>query len=477
MARIRETALREDEARHLLRRVAFAATPLTLESVRKATPRQAVSALIAAGQRAALPAVPSSVSATWTNTALQYEGMTPGESGTLRAAQQSAHREGVDELRRWWLTEMFASPTPLRENLTLFFHGVFGSASSTVDIPQALSGCNALLRREALGTVPALLGKLVLDPAMMIQIGMDEHGVARVSDRPAKLILDHWTVGPGAYGDRDVEELSRALTGWALKAPATSAPPRPIAASASRLQRRTGIVPTFDANEFDSEPKTILGTTRTFDARSAIELLAQHPATANRYAGLLVRYLGVDDPQKRLQRQVATTYLATSGSMEAMLLDIVTADEFWSDGTRWSLIKSPVHLLAGACRQLEMRPASLQALTIWLAAAGQTLFDTPNSGEGGWPDQEAWVTPPDRLAVRYQLGSVLAGNIPALGLRTAAPSRAATRSELPIARSLRAASPRSLLSRLDPAPGITEGQIAGADPIGRILATAQYQLA
>ena len=36
---------------------------------------------------------------------------------------------------------------------------------------------------------------------MMMQIGMDEHFRARVSDRPAKLILDHWTVGAGAYSD------------------------------------------------------------------------------------------------------------------------------------------------------------------------------------------------------------------------------------------------------------------------------------
>ena len=45
-----------------------------------------------------------------------------------------------------------------------------------------------------------------------MQIGMDEHFRARVSDRPAKLILDHWTVGAGAYSDSDVENLSRALT-------------------------------------------------------------------------------------------------------------------------------------------------------------------------------------------------------------------------------------------------------------------------
>ena len=89
---------------------------------------------------------------------------------------------------------------------------------------------------------------------------------------------------------------------------------------------------------------------------------------------------------------------------KALLRAMVRSEEFWSAESRWMLIKSPVHLAAGACRQLEIEALPLAEIGRWLAATGQTLFDTPNNGEGGWPGQEAWVSPPERLAIRADGG-------------------------------------------------------------------------
>ena len=114
----------------------------------------------------------------------------PGEDVEAIVDRQAENARGeIEDVRRWWLTELLTSPAPLRENLVLFLHGVFGCSTDAVDVPHALHGRNALLRRQCLGTVPDLLAALVVDPAMMIQIGMDEHRRLRVSDRPAKLVL------------------------------------------------------------------------------------------------------------------------------------------------------------------------------------------------------------------------------------------------------------------------------------------------
>ena len=121
---------------------------------------------------------------------------------------------------------MIAGPAPLRENLALFFQGTIGS-STFGDAPQALHGVNALLRRSALGTIPALLEQLVVDPAMILQLGIDEYRrdkEGNLFDRPARLLLNNWTVGAGAYAESDVAALSRALTGWILLPPKGAAP-------------------------------------------------------------------------------------------------------------------------------------------------------------------------------------------------------------------------------------------------------------
>ena len=485
-----DAAMSHTERRHLLRRLAFSATPELDQAVRGMSADEALSVLVRAARAAPYPRRPEAASSIWSNPALRFSGVSDEDFKALVDAQAERARAAIGDVRRWWLAELLAGPAPLRENLVLFLHGVFGSSTDSVDAPHALHGRNALLRRRCLGTVPDLLASLVLDPAMMIQIGMDGHRRLRVSDRPAKLILDHWTVGEGVYEPRDIEELSRALTGWLLVAPEGRGPARPLDPRAPRAARRTGLVPTIRPAEFDAGPKTILGRTHPFDARSAVRWLASHEATARRFGRLLMTHLGVEDLDAALETRLLSAYRTTGGSIEALLREIVRSAAFWSESSRWALIKSPVHLAAGACRQLGIAAPPVAEIERWLRASGQTLFDTPSNGEGGWPGQEAWVAPPARLAVRYHLAAALAGRLPPLGLERGSPSTdsAGAAVTVPIAATLRDASAATLLERLDPAPGLDaeaiEREVAGVgSPAGqsafirRVMMSPQYQLA
>ena len=483
-------ALTAAERRHLLRRLAFAATPDLERTLEGLSGDESLEVLLKAARDAPDPERPEAARGIWSNPALRFEGVSDEEFEALVDRQAQDARAAIEDVRRWWLAELLTSPAPLRENLVLFLHGVFGSSTGSVDAPHALHGRNALFRRRCLGTVPDLLASLVVDPAMMMQIGLDDHRRLRVSDRPAMLILDHWTVGAGAYEPRDVEALSRALTGWLLVAPDGREPARPIDPRAPRAARRTGLVPTFRPEEFDAGPKTLLGRTSSFGARSAIRWLGSHEATARRFGRLLIAHLGIEDPDGALEARLAASYRATGGSIEALLREVVRSDAFWSGSSRWALIKSPVHLAAGACRQLGITSPPVAELARWLTASGQTLFDTPGNGEGGWPGQEAWVEPPARLTVRYHLAAALAGRLPPLGLGRADPSpdEAVGASTAPVGTTLGEASAAALLERLDPAPGLDaealEREVPGlGSPEGRrafirrVMMSPQYQLA
>ncbi len=483
-------ALTAAERRHLLRRLAFAATPELERTLEGLSADEALEVLLRAARDTPYPERPEAARGIWGNPALRFEGVSDEDFETIVDRQAQDVRAAIEDVRHWWLAELLTSPAPLRENLVLFLHGVFGSSTGSVDAPHALHGRNALLRRRCLGTVPDLLASLVVDPAMMMQVGMDDHRRLRVSDRPAKLILDHWSVGEGAYEPRDIEELSRALTGWLLVAPDGREPARPIDPRAPRAARRTGLVPTFRPEEFDAGPKTILGRTSSFGARSAVRWLGSHEATARRFVRLLIAHLGIEDPDAALEARLAASYRATGGSIEALLREVVRSDAFWSGSSRWALIKSPVHLAAGACRQLGIVSPPIVELDRWLRASGQTLFDTPDNGEGGWPGQEAWVEPPARLTVRYHLAAALAGRMPPLGLERADPSieEAAGTSTAPVETTLGEASAAALLERLDPAPGLDaealEREVPGlGSPEGRsafirrVMMSPQYQLA
>lgn len=449
-----------DSLRHLLRRLAFAATTSLEQPLRDLTPDEAFNRLWESSLRAPVRAWPDFLPTRWENSALAWRGQSLSEREAKRQEQQQEHAAQTAQLRASWIVSLAQEGAPLRENLTLFLHGIFGSSTSSVEIPQALHARNVLLWQLCMGTIPQLLEQLILDPAMMMQIGMDGHSFERVSDRPAKLVLDHWTVGAGEYADRDVEELSRALTGWSLGSATGEASTAELDPAAPLFSRRLGIEPHFDLSAFDNEPKTLLGVTANFDARSALRHLAMQPATARRFSRKLLRHLGVVDPHDALGPRLEQVYLASEGSMHALLSSIVGAEEFWSQQTRWSLIKSPAHLAAGACRQLLLPALPAGELDQWMMACGQTLFDTPNNGEGGWTGQEAWITPPDRLALRYQLGPLLAG---VLGRASGARTR-----------------PEQWLLRLDPAPGLGSSDLRGirtADTVATLISAPQYQLA
>ena len=89
------------------------------------------------------------------------------------------------------------------------------------------------------------------------------------------------------------------------------------------------------------------------------------------------------------------------------------------------------------------------ALSGLLTVAGQSLLDAPNQG---WPSHEAWLQPTDRLAARYELGSLL-------------PLDSVSR--LPVSQ---------VLKRLDPAPGVDKLSKQSVEAARQILATPEYQV-
>ena len=432
-------SLTSDDVRHLVRRLSFAAQPRDVDELTGLEVEAAFSALWS--RSAAFKAAPYS--------------------------SEPANLASIAILRQAWIRRLTTSPAGLRENLTLFLHGLFGSSAETVDDVAALAVRNDLLHEASMVRFGDLLERLVLDPAMMLQTGLDGHGPFRVSDRPAVLILEHWSVGTGGYEPDDVGALSSALTGWRVERPDGNG----MGVAGASV---------FDAANYEAGPKTILGTTGEFDARSAVRMLADLPATALRVSRRLLDYLGVDDVSGTAAQAMEQAWVDSDGAMEAVLRAAVLSDSFWSETSRWSLIKSPAHLAAGVCRQLEIAAPPLAALDRWCDACGQRLFETPNNGEGGWPGGRDWVTPADRLVVRYELFGALGGQAPSA---TSGDSTAAPRALEPAI----GMSAGEIIERLDPAPGLdapslsTQARVGAGDPAARliaaILATPHYQLA
>lgn len=368
------SAMGFDEARHLLSRTTFGATPAEIRALETQDCAAAVDQLLADGRRSAITAAPG-----WIN-----EG--PAE---LRRQQQAARAEaqrktGIDgkplevarpiqeqgrELRNWWVEEMLATDRPLAERMVLFWHNHFTSSLQKVRFPPALFRQNALFRREGLGNFATLLKEVARDPAMLIYLDGMRSVARQPNENFARELLELFTLGEGHYGEADIKAAARAFTGWTV-------------------DRETGLFRTRDG-EHDGGEKTFLGKSGRFDGDAIIALLLKHPRTAETIVEKLWREFVSLKPDPAEVGKLAASF-RKDYEIRPLVRSILLSAAFRDPANRGALIKSPVELIVGTVHVLGLPVPEKTQLVRMMQGLGQTPFDPPNVK--GWPGGESWIT-------------------------------------------------------------------------------------
>jgi uncharacterized protein (DUF1800 family) len=390
-------------ASHLLSRTEFGGTPKRAEQLAARPLSDVVAVMIEEAKSALAPAKPGWVKEPWVNTERVYPETTPMERmENHRKAGERQTRER-NELRCWWLDHMIRTPAPLREVMTLFWHGHFTTEAKRMFVAQPLYTQNVALRTHAMGNFRELLEAVALDAAMMMYLNMEDSDAKKPNENFARELLELFTVGIGNYGEKDIKEIARALTGWTLDAP-PGTPKRPTVADSPRVFCRDGLVPTFVKEKHDAGTKTVLGKTGKFGVKEVLDVVAAHPATAKFISAKLIAYFGASDPKNELRDRMAAKFGQTKGDIAATVTVLFTSPEFFAKESRGTVIKSPVHLLVGTCRLLNLDVTATPSLAQVTAAMGQELFNPPNVK--GWPGGRDWISS-GALAVRYHLPEAL----------------------------------------------------------------------
>ncbi len=410
---------------HLLSRAAFGATPLEVQRFAAMPLAKAVDALIDDARSAALPAKPKWVREPWINTERVWADTTDEQRLENHRAAGRRYRDEAEELRAWWLDQMIKTTGPLREAMTLFWHGHFTSAYNKVFMSQPFYHQNVLFRQQALGNFRTLLGAILTDSAMMMYLDMEDSDRKQPNENLARELCELFTLGDGNYKEKDVREIARALTGWTLDAPPGANIPRGKEVPPTfRGATRDGIVAKFIPERHDDGTKTILGQTGAYGVKEVADLLAAQPATARLIARKLIHFFGAIDPQGALQTRMAQAFTANAKSetqMAAVLRVLLSAPEFYTAEARGAQIKSPVRLLVGACRQLKLEVEPTPNLAYFVGAMGQHLFDPPNVK--GWSGGRNWLNA-GTMATRMHIGEVLLDSEQLAGLEPLGRQRA-----------------------------------------------------
>lgn len=388
-ARAAGTPLDFDDARHLLVRTGFGPTLAEVQALVGRSRADAVDAIL--GGARSTPSLPPPG---WTGTLPAPDerprrGMTADERKALRARE----REALIELRGWWLTEMRDTPSPLTERMTLFWHGHFATGVQKVRDPRLMYVQNALFRREALGNFARLLHAVARDPAMLIWLDGGRNRVGAPNENFAREVMELFTLGEGHYTQGDVTEAARAFTGFTV----------------DRADERT----LFRPRLHDDGAKTILGARAAFDADGAIDALLAQPQTATFIVTKLWREFVSPEPDRAEVRRIADAFRASHYEIKVALRALLLSDAFWDAKNRGTLVKSPVELVVGTLRTLEIDKADTRSIVASTTRMGETLFAPPNVR--GWPGGDAWISSATLVARKAFVARATRVSMPASG--------------------------------------------------------------
>jgi uncharacterized protein (DUF1800 family) len=361
--------LSEAEARHLLVRTGFAPKQSEVDAWTGKSASNAVTTIISAAQAAKpMHSAPDFVSQ---SPPIPYRLLKNKEEQQAQRRQQL--REGL-EIKTWWMREMIETPAPLRERMTLFWHGHFASSQQKVNRSQALWRQHQLLRGQALGSFRELLHAVAKDPAMLVYLDGANSRKEAPNENFAREVMELFTLGEasqgGRYTEQDIREAARAFTGWSVE--------------------RDDFSFRFRPAFHDDGNKTILGRSGNFDGDATLDILLEQPAAARFIVGKLWKEFVSPVLDAAQVDRIAQRFRGSGYDTATAVKELLLTDAFWAEANRGSLVKSPVDLVVGTVRQFDFSYTDVTPFALKTAQLGQNLLVPPNVK--GWPGQNEWVT-------------------------------------------------------------------------------------
>lgn len=279
-----------------------------------------------------------------------------------------------------WVEKMINTATPLREKMTLFWHGHFACRSNNPMFAQQL---NNIQRANSLGSFKTLLVEVSKSPAMLQYLNNQQNRKGKPNENFARELMELFTLGRGNYAEQDIKESARSFTGW--------------------MYDKDGSF-IFRPNLHDAQPKTFFGKTGNFDGENIIDIILEKPETATFISRKIYKFFVNDTPNEAHVKDLADAFFKSGYDISAMMKKLFTADWFYSPENVGTKIKSPAEFLVGLSREFYVTYNKPQVLIQLQSSLGQYLFNPPNVA--GWPGGQNWIDS-SSLMLRMRIPSLV----------------------------------------------------------------------
>ena len=402
----------EQQAVHVLNRLAYGPRPGDIEHVVRVGVRQYIDSQL---EPASIP-YPQALSARLA--ALDTVNRPAGEAlaeflelrCALRSGDEAARQRGkagferlAHEAAAARLLRAIESPRQLEEVLVEFWFNHFN-----VFAGKGITGAlvahyeRDAIRPHVLGRFRDLLGATTKHPAMLLYLENHRSRAGALNENHARALMELHTIGPDAgHTARDVRELARMLSGWTF--------------DPDRLVRHNDGF-RFEPRRHDQGSKRWLGHTVApageREGELALDVLANHPATARRLSYKLAQYFVSDAPPAALVERIARTWGESGGDIRAVVRTVFASDEFMAPQALGAKFKSPYRFVVSAVRAGGAHVSDTAPLELALGQLGMPLYGCPAAS--GYPNTgDAWFSR-DALARRVAFATALASGRVAL---------------------------------------------------------------
>ena len=296
----------------------------------------------------------------------------------------------IESSQAYWLYRMINTRRPLEEKMALFWHGLFATAYGKLNHAKAVANQTDTFRRCGLGHFRNLLLELARDPAMVFWLDNKDNHKDAPNENFGRELLELFSMGIGNYTEGDVKASARAFTGWTI----ANAKYMSIRASQDSIwpHGRLDWQFIYQPEDHDHSVKTFLGHTGPFNGEDIIDIICQHPATAQFIAGKLYNFFVADVADPAAVQELADEFIRTHGHIGSVMQALFLSDFFRSENVRFARVKSPAELVAGTARLAGSHKTtdwSIVNLALDANYMGQEILNPPSVE--GWHTGAEWV--------------------------------------------------------------------------------------
>ena len=262
----------------------------------------------------------------------------------------------------------------------LMWHGVFATGSAKVTNGPMMSQHYEMLREFAVDNFAEILKRLSRDPAMLFWLDQQTNHAIAVNENWGRELLELFSMGVGNYTEEDVRDCARAYTGWTID---QVIPRYPFGQQGGSFVYRN--------DDHDDGEKSFLGHKGDFNGDDIVDIIVDHPATAQFVGREIHNFFVSDQPVQSEIDSIAEAYTASGGEIREVMRTLFNSDFFKE--ARFTRVRNPVEYIVGTVHLTgELRDPyeyGLHELPQKSTLMGQQLLNPPTVE--GWHTGKEWI--------------------------------------------------------------------------------------